>query len=159
MEGLQVAQALVARDDDVGCRGERAGEHIVVVGIGSRACYRSRNDALDERLVERQQPSRAETTTLVSSTRRIALGATRGAHGVDFGLNLLLAHRRKARCADRLAHLEELAACLALERIAQRPFDALGRKQSHLAGPAREFFGQLDLYGGHVRSCRSELRP
>ena len=32
--GLQVEQIRVARDDEIGLRGEGAGEHVVVIGIG-----------------------------------------------------------------------------------------------------------------------------
>lgn len=46
----------------------------------------------------------------VSSTRRIAHGAARGAHGVDFGRDLVFAHRRQVTRLQRLADLEEPAA-------------------------------------------------
>jgi hypothetical protein len=58
MEGFEVAQPPVARNDDVSAGSQRAGEHIIVVRICCRACNRSRDDTGNQRFVERQDRRR-----------------------------------------------------------------------------------------------------
>ena len=64
----------------------------------------------------------------MSSTSRIALGASLRAIGIDFGVNLLFGHRGNNVAAHRAADIEKLLRGLSLYRGAQRPLYALGRQ-------------------------------
>ncbi|OFZ87550.1 MAG: hypothetical protein A2W21_04690 [Betaproteobacteria bacterium RBG_16_66_20] len=79
---------------------------------------------------------------MVSSTRRIALGATRRAHGVDLGLDFLFAHWGKFGCLHRLADLEELASRFALECVAERTLNSFRTEKACFARLAREVVRQ-----------------
>ena len=54
MERFDIAQAHIAGNDEIGARGERAGEHGVVIGVRRGARDRGGKNGLGERLVERE---------------------------------------------------------------------------------------------------------
>ncbi|OFZ87551.1 MAG: hypothetical protein A2W21_04695 [Betaproteobacteria bacterium RBG_16_66_20] len=52
MEGFQITQSLVSRDDEIGACSKRASEHRIVIRVGCGACDRGGNDALGKCLIE-----------------------------------------------------------------------------------------------------------
>src|SRR4051812_21274832 len=70
------------------------------------------------------EPRIAETTTLASRTKRIALSAARSAHGIDLDLDFLLTHGRKAVGLESFSDLDQLAAGFALKRVTQSALHA-----------------------------------